>query len=50
MGRRTARWGLVAAAAAALCAAPSVVASLPVHATAVSAAREDGISEPNMAE
>ncbi len=38
MGRTTARWGLVAAAAVALCAAPSVVASLPVHATAISAA------------
>jgi hypothetical protein len=38
MGGRTARWGLVAVAAAALCAAPSVVASLPVHATPVGAA------------
>jgi hypothetical protein len=36
-GKGLARWALVAAAAALLCAAPSVVASLPVHGSQLSA-------------
>jgi hypothetical protein len=38
-GRRIGRWTLVAATAAVLCAAPSVVASLPVHGSGLSAAQ-----------